>query len=282
MANQAQYSERTDESRLRLAYKHAQQQWPGVAVDWQIFSDHVVSRAQSGEQSGDALGGPDLSEVYLALACARGDHKAFKCFERMYFDQICPALAKFHLSPYALDEVKQVVRCKLFIDQGDGTPIVKYAGTGQLAGLVRVAAVRAALNHLEKHANQREVLSSTSHRLDNRDPELLLLKKSERAAFKALFREAVEQLSYEQRALIRLKFVKNLSIDEIATLQRVHRATAARRVQRAHKQLVATTQRLIVDRWQLSESEMLSMGTLIESQLSLSLARLLRSDAPSE
>src|SRR5688572_17925444 len=88
-------------------------------------------------------------EVFLACACATADGDAIAAFERRYFGVIAPALSRMSLARDEIRDVEQTLRVRLFVAEGDNVPrVVAYAGQGQLGALVRVAAVRAALNLL--------------------------------------------------------------------------------------------------------------------------------------
>jgi len=66
------------------------------------------------------------------------------------------------------------------------------------------------------------------------------------------------------------------SIDRLAALHGVHRATAARWIDAARGTVLAGTQRELIQRLGLNTSELASVIRLIQSQLELSLLRALR------
>jgi RNA polymerase sigma-70 factor (ECF subfamily) len=66
-----------------------------------------------------------------------------------------------------------------------------------------------------------------------------------------------------------------MSIDEIATAYGIHRATAARRVNRARDALLADTRRRMSERLRLNSKELDSVLGLVESRLHASVRRLL-------
>ena len=65
------------------------------------------------------------------------------------------------------------------------------------------------------------------------NPELELQKREHAAAFTAALREAAAALEPRLRAVLAMHFTEDLSIDQIGAVYAVHRATAARWVQRA-------------------------------------------------
>lgn len=65
--------------------------------------------------------------------------------------------------------------------------------------------------------------------------------------------------------------VDGLSLDQLARTEAVHRATAARRLQKVRAQVVSSVRRLLTARLKLSPSELESLVRLARSQLDLSL-----------
>ena len=65
-----------------------------------------------------------------------------------------------------------------------------------------------------------------------------------------------------------------LGIDDIATILKVHRATAARRVAAARAKLGDLTRATVMERGRLSAAEFDSAVRVIRSQLHLSLQRM--------
>jgi RNA polymerase sigma-70 factor (ECF subfamily) len=99
------------------------------------------------------------------------------------------------------------------------------------------------------------------------DPEVAYLKRLYREEFKRAFHAAVDALDARDRLLLRQHALDGLSIDQLATLNGVHRATVARWVAAAREALLAATQQQMVRRLRLSRSELASVMRLIRSQL---------------
>jgi len=174
------------------------------------------------------------------------------------------------------DDVWQTLCTRLLVGERGAPPrLVRYAGAGQLAGLVRVAATRLALNGLARARRDGdddwldELPATTS------DPELHFMKREHRAGLKEELEAAIKDLSARQRMVLRLHIVERLGIDAIAAICAVHRATAARQIAVA-KELLAIRVRLrLVARWQVADPDLPALRTLVDSQLDLSLRRLL-------
>ena len=80
------------------------------------------------------------------------------------------------------------------------------------------------------------------------------------------------------RSVLKMSFVDGLSIDEIGTIYVVHRATAARWIQRACDEVFEKTRDLLAERLSLSPTELDRMNAMVRSQLDVSLSQLLPRD----
>ncbi len=250
-------------------------QFPGLVVAEDRLRPLVNQRLDQADQP-DALA---ADEIYLACACALRDPAAIATFEKRYFGVIAPVLSRMSLTRDQIAEVEQQLRIRLLVAEGDQPPrIVGYAGDGQLGGLVRVAALRCGLNVLRdagKLEHDEAGLGSLPISADS--PELAQLKAQHRAAFKAAFEDAIGVLESRDRSVLQLSIVKGASIDRIAAIYAIHRATAARWLQTARGNLTKIVHRRLGERLNLPADELGDLLPLVESRLELSLDRLLRS-----
>ncbi len=135
--------------------------------------------------------------------------------------------------------------------------------------------VRLALNWLRAHSHVDESLRQAP--LDRAStPEVAHMKQRYRHELKRAFEQAADQLTAEERAFLRFHLVEGLSIDAVAAIYQIHRATAARRIHRAREQLGAEARRILVREAGLHKEDYASVMGLVESQLDLSLTRVLR------
>ena len=107
------------------------------------------------------------------------------------------------------------------------------------------------------------------------DPEIGYLKRLYRAEFKEAFQLAVAGLDDRERPVLRQHVLDGLGIDQPSALHHVHRATAARWIEAARASILTATQRELIRRLALSRAELTSVIRLIESQLDVSLSRVL-------
>jgi RNA polymerase sigma-70 factor (ECF subfamily) len=260
--------------------------WPTIEVDVAdlaaMFAAYFTAR---GQRVDDALPGvqplaADAAELYLATACQRGRSRALATFRAHYYSPLEPMLGLMGLDAADRNDAWQILSTRLFVAAAGERPrIVNYAGRGQLHGLVKVAATRLAIDQLEQRANRDRNAGDTW--LDQMtaaasDPELRLMKRQHRSELKEEVEAAIAELGTRERALLRLTVVERMGIDAIAAAYQTHRATVARWVIRAREQLAARIRARLTERWRMSEAELVEIRPLLDSQLELSLERLLR------
>jgi RNA polymerase sigma-70 factor (ECF subfamily) len=260
--------------------------WPTIEVDMAdlaaMFAAYFAARGQPVD---DVLPGvqplpADAAELYLATACQRGGSRALATFHAHYYAPLEPMLGVMGLDAADRSDAWQILSTRLFVAAAGEQPrIVNYAGRGQLHGLVKVAATRLAIDQLEQRANRDRASDDTW--LDRipgaaSDAELRLMKRQHRAELKEEVEAAIAELGNRERALLRLTVVERMGIDAIAAAYQAHRATVARWVIRARDQLAARIRARLTERWRISEAELVEIRPLLDSQLELSLERLLR------
>lgn len=260
------------------AVERGRADWPGIVVSGDELAQIAALRL-SGARSHEAAAGVeslDAAELYLAAGCARGDPAALVQFRVRFFDVLAAPLRRMGLDAAQRDDVWQMVCTRLLVGHGGAPPrIVRYAGAGQLAGLVRVAATRLALNWLERARRGTDDDGLDELAATGSDPELQFMKREHRAALKEELEAAVKDLSARQRMVLRLHLVERLGIDSIAAICAVHRATAARQIAVAKERLAIRVRLRLVARWRVSDPDLPALRTLVDSQLDLSLRRLL-------
>jgi RNA polymerase sigma-70 factor (ECF subfamily) len=226
------------------------------------------------------------SDLALAKALARGDAAALREFEDRLVPEMRGALARMRLPAGAADEVVQAMRVEMLVRGEDRAPkIEEYEGRGELAAWLRVSATRAALKLLRK-----------THREETLDEVLLehwpdatpdgpdrAMKSAYAAELKAALGEAMAALEVRQRNLLRQHVLDDLTIDELAMLYRVHRATCARWLADARALLGRETKKRLMERLGRSAGagarakaeEVESLLRWLDSDIELSISRIL-------
>jgi RNA polymerase sigma-70 factor (ECF subfamily) len=250
--------------------------WPQLRVETRDFVGYLAQRLPEERPLASAIRSVHADELYLAFACQRGDAEAMAALESTYATHIDAVLGAFEGQGLARDDLRQLMRGKLFVGDASGPPrIARYAGHGSLAAWLRVTIRRAGLNAVRGPTTRVEddVLALPQTLAD---PELDYLKQTYSAVFRESFLEAVASLSARERTLLRQSVVHGLNVRQIGRMYRVHHGTAARWLAQARENLVAATRAALVRRLEISERELDSIMALIQSNLDVSVARALR------
>jgi len=258
----------------------AREPWPNLAISDDDFLAYIAERLPGTGELVAELRGVRAPDLYLACACASGNSIAIAAFEQRYLSIVEGALARMNIAPSMRDEVRQLVRHKLFVSApGDAARISDYAGRGDLRNWVRATAVRTCLNLLRKH--KREVPLDDDRMLAvfpaaEDDPELAHMKELYSGEFKQAFGDALRGLEDRPKNLLYHYYVDDLTIDKIGAIYRVHRVTAFRWINKAREGLIARTHENLQQRLDITPHEMNSILRLIRSELDMSIARYLK------
>ncbi len=263
-------------AQLDATLGRARDAWPQVAVDAHVFAGYLAARVPEPTAGAPVFDGLRVVDLYLACGCATGVGDAIAAFDSTFAADLRAAAKRF--PSLSTDDITQQVRAKILV--GPTPKIADYAGLGFLQNWVRITAVRTCLDAVRKHNANREVADSDNLMAvadPDDDIELAYLKRHYRDEFKRAFSEATAALTSQQRNALRQHVIAGLTIDQIAALYGIHRATAARRVASAREALLAATRRLLAARLRLDRDELASIMRLIQSQLDVSFVRLLQS-----
>ena len=264
------------EAALVAVVSTARARYPGIKVPDASYVRHLAARLDPELPVETALAELRTEDLLLACGCAAGDRAAIALMESECIRGARGALGKRAIPSEIAEEANQNVRERLLV--GDGTPkVLEYDGRGDLKSWVRVVVVREAI-YLSKRGKKEVPLSFDLLALpaSQDDPEVAYFKAHYRAEYKEAFEAAVEELTSRERALLRQQVVLGMSVDEIGVVYQVHRATAARWVQAARDELLAKARLQLAIRLNLPRAEIESIVRLIESQLVMSMGRLLK------
>jgi RNA polymerase sigma-70 factor (ECF subfamily) len=266
------------ELELRSAIDRAREAWPGVDVPDEAYVAYLAERVDARGDRVGAIRKAKTRDLYLTCACASGDESAVTRFDATYLVGIDASLERMKLPPSALAEAKQVLRHTLFVGQKGRPPkIAEYRGTGDLKTWVRAAAVRASFRVMRQPKGQADVDAAVLYDVPaSGDVELEYLRRTYGPGFGDGLKEAFGALSAAERNLLRHHFVHGLTIDDLSSLYKVHRATAARRLVAARERLAERTREVLAVRFGVRKSEVSSLVRLIESQLDVTLGSILK------
>jgi RNA polymerase sigma-70 factor, ECF subfamily len=188
------------------------------------------------------------------------------------------ALRQHRACEAALD-LTQTAMMRLLYGGPDGVPkLSRYAGRAPLGAWLRIVVTRLCPPGSASARRDDDELARAVAPGDH--PELDFLRRDYRAAFKEAFARTVAELSIQDRMLLRQHYLDGLSIDALARLYRIHRATAARRLATLRERVMTAVQHRIRATGPIDREELASVIALIRSRLDLSLSRLLTVSDP--
>jgi RNA polymerase sigma-70 factor (ECF subfamily) len=253
-------------------YLEGRREWPLVELDFATFERHWQGRLGA---EGTAGGGATRvgADLFLCCACAAGNAVALRVFEHENRPIARSAIAKVRRDDSFVEDCLQDLWEKLL--WGPKAKIKKYAGRGALKAWVRVTATRAALDRcrqvgldVARHTELSDDLAAAAH-----GAELVLLRARYAGAFQNALRDAVAALPPRERNALRMHVGGGCSIDQIGLAYGVHRATAARWLERARESIAEGVRHaLSLRKLQLTTSEFQSLGHALASELELRLS----------
>jgi RNA polymerase sigma-70 factor (ECF subfamily) len=250
----------------------ARARWPQVTFDDAACAQHLAGCSDDGTP-------PFATELALAAACLAGDAAAIRIFNDEMFERVDRVLSRLGLGAADADDVKQDVRTKLLLGGADAK-LALYRGTGPLSHWIASVAGREALGAMRKK-KPTDAIDDDDFLADAADdPELVALKQQHGAAFKQAFQAAVAELGSRERGILRALVVDDRSVNEVAAVYGIHRVTASRWVSELRADLLKRTRNQLRDRFGFDASSLDSALRLLDSNLELSLFRLLAETQP--
>jgi RNA polymerase sigma-70 factor, ECF subfamily len=273
------------EAGLARALAVARAAWPTLRVDAAAWARHLGGHVPAGVRAVEWLAGTPVDDVYLAFACCCGDVAAIAALEARYFGEARVVLRPFGLDADAVEELLQRLRLHVVVGDGVAPPrLARYSGRGRLGGWLRAALLRLALDERRGDVARRLGTESMLEAVtaDAAPADVQYLRLRHRAEFAEALEQALASLAPRQRTLLRLRYVEGVQVQRIARIYAVDRATASRQLSDARERLLRATRQRLQARLRLSESELDSLVRVVQSDLHLSLARVLpdASDPP--
>ena len=261
---------------LAALLARARHEAPGVELDPAAFAGYLAERATFDRAGRPMLDAVHAGALWIAFGCVAGDPAALVAFETGYAAEISGALRRSFDRGLA-EDAELRLRERLFLVADDDAPrLARYSGRGDLRMWLRAAAVHTAIDLMRA---RRVIPVDPGGFADlgaTIDPLLAALKEHYHDAFEVAFAEAASDLTDRERTLLRYRFFDDLSIDEIGVLYRVHRATVARWIAAIRETLFEGTRARLMARLELAEGDVDSVLRLIDSQIDVSVERLIR------
>jgi len=260
---------------LEAAYEAGASAWPKVGLEPEVFARHLGAYLEQGDDVAPARG----ADWYLACGCTNGDAAALAYVEEHYMPKLASSLRRLRLSPAELDEALQRIRNETFVAEPGREPrIARYSARGDLNGWLRVTGMRSALKMFR---GKRRDVPLEEEQLAERlpvggdSPDLQYMKDMYRPAFRVAFQEALSSLEPRERTLLKQNLLDGMSIDQIAKVYQVHRATAARWLSSARQSLMDGTRGRFQSKLGIDDGECDSIMRMIRSRLDITIRRTL-------
>lgn len=253
-------------------------EFPGVVLDATVYLRHLADKVKerAGEPADAIVRTMPAADLYLAAACTAGDEAAVTAFRDTISPVIRPALAKLGIAPTTIDEAEQRVLVMILVGDPVRPAIATFSGRGRLRSWTRSIAVRTARRlagltdgGADSGPDELDRLTASVH-----DPELAMLRERYRDQVRAALAEALAALTERQRNVLRQYYIDGLTIDQLAALYRVDRATTARWVIGARTAVLDGTRERLRTVLGVTSDEVESILRLVRSQLDLSLRLL--------
>lgn len=236
-------------------YLAASEAWPGVVVPREEYERFVAARP----------GATSPSELYLCCACLRGDEAALRRFDEKFAPALRRALGRFDVDT---DDVLQELRTHLFLSSAK---LATFSGRGGLERWLRAVVVRLALKRKPRASS---ATLATDDFIAGDDPELAQMKDLYRAEFKTALGDTLGKLEPELQTCLRLYYLDNLGLVELAQLFGSSAPTISRRLSKAREEVLKGTRLALRDRLKVSPAELDSILRLIESKLEMTFSAL--------
>jgi RNA polymerase sigma-70 factor (ECF subfamily) len=251
--------------------------WPRIQVDDAVLQEFLDERLR--EPSDLRLGFAHAGDLFLACACLHNVDGAHVEFQRTFRGTSDVASRRIDGSSSFADDVWQRLAKYLFVpDDGSQPKIGQYAGRSPLAKWLLVTAYREALKvktRGEKPAlpvNDDLLVAAFTHTWD---PGLQAEKLAHAGLLTEALRKALVALPAEDREILRLSVVERLSQQGIAELLGCTQPTVARRLQSVRQRIMEQVTADLRERLHLSDTECRSLIALAQSQVDLTLSKVL-------
>ncbi len=256
----------------------AQRTFPTFCLPPDVFVAYLRERLPPDLPPPIALRRMHTSDLYLACACAHGHADAIAVFEERCLGQLDRVLRRIGIDRDMVAEVKQEIRHRVLVGDGDHAEIVDFSGRGDLRGWVRVMGTHQALQR-QCRARREQATEDDElwqHMGSVEPPIFGHQRELYRREFKRAFETALRALPHREKTLLRQHYLDGATLEELAVLYRVHRATAARILGRAREMVLEATRDRLMSELGVPSHELDSILRMIWSRIEFSLRALRR------
>lgn len=254
-------------SPIQQAFDRGYARWPDVSISVDTFAARVAAL----QVDDDRLGrhGEDL---YLVTGVLLGLPAALQVFDRQFIGVAATVARRVDRRDSFVDDVAQELRLKLLT--GSAPRLGTFSGAGPLLEWLRVATLCTALNlrRSDRLVGTEDFPFEPAGDGDGAPPIDGLYQQDFQKALEAGF----GGLGPRERTLLRLHFVDRLSIDRLAVMYGVHRATVARWLVTIRNQLFSAAKGQLAAEHGFDSAEVRSLYRHLEGRVHLTMSRILR------
>ncbi len=218
----------------------------------------------------------DHAAIALADGCVDAEPRAVTAFLRVHARDVDHAITRSRAPDRMADDIRQIVLAKLL---PPGRKLARYSGRGSLQHWVRAVTVRESISAMRSADAPVVDDDAVADLAASGDLELSFVKRTYRDRFRVALRETFAALDAEDRALLRYRFLDGLTLDQLAVLLGVHRATVARWLARLRETLLRGVRGRVREQLGGDVAEFEGMIALVRSNLEITIGGLLR-DGP--
>ncbi len=263
------------QSELAGVFSSCREAHPELADHSNGLARALAQRVPEGEFSFSSLATNDL---YLCVAVLAGDASALVTFDGQVSEAIARVAGRFRLSSDQRDELGQELLERLLLPTSDrAARLEDYAGKGSLARWLQAVATRTQLNHMR--GKKREILTGDAAILEALAlpsvPGIEPNKEKFRDALKVSLGTALGNLSTQDKFVLRMAYVDGVRLEGLGRALDVSRATAHRRLTKAREALAMGVEQAMSEELAVPKEKLSSIRRLVQSQISISIGRLL-------
>lgn len=267
-----------DAARLKLV----QDCWPELVSDFtEAELRKWVSEVAAHQDARVAEGAlkNTLKDLFLAFACLRGNSRAISIFERLYITNVPSYLSKVERDPSVLSEIAQRVREKALVAHGERpAALSQYVGAGALGAWVRVVALREHGQWLRGKREQLLALPDAELPAPELSPEAMAVRARCLPMLRTAFEQSIAKLTAREKTLLRMHYTDGMTLEAIANVYAVNKATVSRWLASAREQVLKATTQQLTEKDGTFAKDGATLFSVLTSQLELSLSGLLRLD----
>jgi RNA polymerase sigma-70 factor (ECF subfamily) len=221
----------------------------------------------------------EQADVGLALACGlfHAQPEAQAWFAKHVVPRVRAVVRRAGATDAQADDYVQHTLTRVLVER-DGARLRLFRGRGSFVSFISTVALRHFTDSRAKVARETSDDDAVAAAPAMQDLERQLARGQNREHFTRAFREALASLEGRERTLLRANLLDGRSIDELAPLYSVSRATVARWLARAREALRVETLRRLSTATRAEGDELESLLVSLQSGFDVSLQRFLEED----